>query len=476
MFRLLTTLCLLFTSTWTSTTALKAKREWTQAEIDEHLQMMEKLLKGNDFDVLGGYINHEPYAKMLDVHNRRERIRRARQLKEEEASKKTTSNLRGGRKLGGTISIGDVYDLLEEHIPCNETEVNLEDSPQWAAEKGYWEGELSLYKENGDPSDSPSWPYQYDHYKGFITSAVHGNTYKQRNIFMYPPLGHQPIEELYTNVETTKAATDAAVGWSARRKAWGAYFRARIALWRAKRKNNYLGQNACEARLEDSELNATMVIGNGTCGVNGNTKLFEAEQKPTTCSNNPELAGDIEGPYGSLSYTYTQLVGNNDNALLYQVYLTSSALNWYVFTNSPEYCPAVFIGVNVTNMMECGFTEDRLMQSQLTTLTTEKTFTGQTIQRRTRTAQGFDAFVKVGTPSYSSFYREKKVAEQGSGGDNFYNPDMALVQRMYNIDESDMGTWKSKQTGGVMDSGLVADTGILRVKSHLNQTFEAPVV
>jgi hypothetical protein len=80
------------------------------------------------------------------------------------------------------------------------------------------------------------------------------------------------------------------------------------------------------------------------CGVNGNSKLFEAEQAPQTCSNNPELAGDIEGPYGNLSYTYTQLVGQ-DNALLYQVYLTANALNYYqavILGNPGNLCTPVY--------------------------------------------------------------------------------------------------------------------------------------
>lgn len=54
---------------------------------------------------------------------------------------------------------------------------------------------------------------------------------------------------------------------------------------------------------------------------------------------------------------------------------------------------------------DCGYAEDRLMQSQLTTLTTLPDGT----PLRTRSAQGFDVFVNVGAPTYSSFYRERKV-------------------------------------------------------------------
>jgi len=102
------------------------------------------------------------------------------------------------------------------------------------------------------------------------------------------------------------------------------------------------------------------------CGTNGNMKVFEAYQSPTTCSLNEELKGDIEGPFGSLSYTYTQLVGR-DNALLYQVYIPKATF---------------------------GITEDRIIQSQLTTITkVSDSSTGETVVHRTRTAQGFDGLI-----------------------------------------------------------------------------------
>ena len=64
------------------------------------------------------------------------------------------------------------------------------------------------------------------------------------------------------------------------------------------------------------------------CRTNANMKVCEADQRATTCSTNPELKGNIEGAYGSLAYTYTELVGK-DNSLLYQVWLTKAALNYY---------------------------------------------------------------------------------------------------------------------------------------------------
>ena len=69
-------------------------------------------------------------------------------------------------------------------------------------------------------------------------------------------------------------------------------------------------------------------VGEGVCGLNGNMKVFEADQETITCSMNPALKGNIEGPYGSLSYTYTELISQN-NSLLYQVWLTKDALNFY---------------------------------------------------------------------------------------------------------------------------------------------------
>lgn len=478
MFRKLTVSLSIITGTYAAQSgSLTPKREWSQAELDNHHEMLKKLASGNVFeDVLGGYINHEPYAKMLDVHNRRERIR-ARKLQAE-----SESNLRGNRK------------LVEEE--CDPNEVVLEDSPQWAAEKGYWEGELSFYKEDGTPYTSKSWPYQYDHYKGFITSSVNGNTYKQRNIFMYPALGHQPIaDELYDNVEATKAAKYAAYAKASgktraeKREARQAYREAKKALNRELRKNLRRGQRACAARLAD-DFWATMTVGDGECGINGNTKVFQAEQSTQTCSNNPELAGDIEGPYGSLSYTYTQLVGQ-DNALLYQIYITASALNFFqgeVLGNPNGLCTQVN-----PSTWDCGYTEDRLMQSQLTTLTEVANFDGSTTQRRTRTAQGFDVFTpgKVGTPTYASFYREVKVApeeassvalatsttpappaEPEAPGGDFY-PDMSHVQHAYNIHASDMGAHKSGETGGTLDSGLEGE-GFPRVMSFLEQAFVHP--
>ena len=63
----------------------------------------------------------------------------------------------------------------ETEVPkCDPTTINLADYPQWAAEKGYWIGEYTFLQGDGTPNASPSWPYPYDSYKGFITGNIKG--------------------------------------------------------------------------------------------------------------------------------------------------------------------------------------------------------------------------------------------------------------------------------------------------------------
>lgn len=297
---------------------------------------------------------------------------------------------------------------------------------------------------------------------------------------MYPPLGQQPIQEnLYTDYDTAKAAKNAAFkwgsgkSWSEKRAILRTYIHAKIALYKEIRKNESRGREACTERAEEKEEDDTILLewGAGECGVRGNTKVFKADLKE--CTNTDSLAGDIEGAFGTMTYTYTQLVGVNNNALLYQVFLTADALNRYWFFVAKNYdgrCDGTFSEHGVPN---CGFTEDRLMQSQLTTLTTV-----DEVQHRTRSAQGFETFGAVGKPKYTSFYREKKVAFQPEEGttsasevEDFYSK-MSLVQQIYNIDDSDMGAWRSGETGGTIPSGLVGDEGIPKVRSFLEEVFQ----
>eukprot|EP00986_Skeletonema_menzelii_P008857 scaffold3858_cov153-Skeletonema_menzelii.AAC.4 len=139
------------------------------------------------------------------------------------------------------------------------------------------------------------------------------------------------------------------------------------------------------------------VIGNGTCGTNGNSLVFFADQEATTCSDNPELAGDVNGPfqsaYGTLNTT-TELVGA-ENSLLYQIFVP-------------------------------GF--ENPLQSQLTTLT--KSQGSEEFDIRTRTAQGFN--VATGEQTSASFYRERKVSKV-----DFYT-ELSNTIEEYNILDSDL--------------------------------------
>lgn len=118
--------------------------------------------------------------------------------------------------------------------------------------------------------------------------------------------------------------------------------------------------------------------------MNGNTKLFEADQSSATCDG-----GNIEGLYAGMFPTKTTLLG--DNALLYQV--------WY---------------------------NDAVVQSQLTTFT--KSPSGQ--MYRTRSAQGFDPMTQKSNSM--SYYRERKVSK-----DEFYQ-EFNNATKAYNIRMEDL--------------------------------------
>lgn len=153
-----------------------------------------------------------------------------------------------------------------------------------------------------------------------------------------------------------------------------------------------------------------LVTGNGTCGVNGNSKRFGADQSGESCD------GSIEGVFAGFFDTFTTLEGK-DNAVLYQVFL-------------PE---------------ENG---GNLVQSQLTTMTGSG--------RRTRSAQGFSASI----PTYSSFYRERRVTEE-----EFYEAlEETLIE--YNILEED--TCTRDRRGNLID-GIVG--GIDACRAHLEESF-----
>ena len=172
-----------------------------------------------------------------------------------------------------------------------------------------------------------------------------------------------------------------------------------------------------------SRLNPN-VVGDGTCGVNGNSLVFVADQSADTCSD-----GSIGGPFESFDLifdTQTELVGA-DNALLYQVF-----------------APEIPFG-------------GRLFQSQLTTLT------GANDTIRTRSAQQFDGFGGTELPVSMSFYRETKVTEE-----EFYTAFNNTIEE-YKILDSDLC---SLTLGAVPYLNYTASYE--QCIDHLNQSFEPP--
>jgi hypothetical protein len=188
---------------------------------------------------------------------------------------------------------------------CDPAKENLADYEVWKREEGYWYGEYTFLGAEGDPYISSSWNYPYDHYYGFIHIELNGNALKQRNVFIYPP---QTAEK-------------------------------------------------CEA--DDT------TEGEGICGVNGNEKIFGADQSASDCE------GNLAGPYTQGGFTLdttTRVLG--DDTVIYSVRIPESMGG----------------GIN---------------QNQLTTLP------GNGV--RVRTAQGFSFGAEQ--PSYASFYRETKITK-----------------------------------------------------------------
>ncbi len=256
---------------------------------------------------------------------------------------------------GGANEIGPAVEAFSEAIldaasgkagvpevvvnQCDLEQVNLLDFEAWQREDGYWVGEYTFLGPDGDPNESTRWPYEYAHYRGFIHLEVSGNSIRQRNIFAYPP---QPDPVKCTGAE---------------------------------------GE----------------VKGNGICGVNGNEKIFSADQSASDCHGS--LAGPFITPFGNAA-TYTQII--EPDTVIYKV----------VFDSPP------FAG--------------NLMQNQMTTLS-------EGGAGRVRAAQGFN--VVTGAPSYLSFYRERKVSEA-----EFYQ--MIEDTRVeYNILEEDECGWDGVTNG-----------------------------
>jgi len=213
----------------------------------------------------------------------------------------------------------------------------------------------------------------------YVSGNINGTAYRQRNVFLYPPQTDDRCDE--TN--------DA-------------------------------------------------VVGAGTCGLNGNSKRFEADQSGESCD------GSIAGPFGEPPQqvdTVTTLVGN-DNAVLYQI-------------NLPDYPPPP----PGSGYPDFSPLSGNLFQSQLTTLSGN-----EENRRRTRTAQGFDAFkidpASASIPIYSSFYRERRVSKE-----EFYDAlEATLVE--YDILEEDTCT---RDSGGNLVDGIVG--GINACRAHLEESF-----
>ena len=180
-------------------------------------------------------------------------------------------SLRKGAKSGGKGS--KTTKGGKSGKSCRGTD--LDEFPQWRAEVGYWIGEYTLLQGNGQYTQSPSWPYPYDAYKGFITGNIQGGAYRQRNVFFYPPQTAERCAEIQTTNDALVAA----------------------------------GQPT---------LPLVFGPGAGVCGTNGNSLVFSADQ--SGCSNDGSIAGSFPFPGGFTVDTTTQLVGA-DNALLYQVFI-----------------------------------------------------------------------------------------------------------------------------------------------------------
>lgn len=243
---------------------------------------------------------------------------------------------------------------------CNPADIDLTQFKQWEQERGYWIGTYTFLGGDGKPFNSASWNYPYGDYKGFITGEVFENAYRQRNVFLYPP-------------------QDTAV---------------------------------C-----DTISNVT--TGEGVCGINGNTKIFSADQEVTSCDEVP-YEGTIEGLYAGMFPTKTTLIGN-DNALLYQVL----------------------------------FPDGNLLQSQLTTMS-ENAETKQLY--RTRSAQGFAG--PAGLSTSCSYYRERKVTEE-----EFFD-ELESSIAAYNIASDDLCKYDN------MGNAVIPSGSIEACADHLNQSFE----
>jgi len=138
------------------------------------------------------------------------------------------------------------------------------------------------------------------------------------------------------------------------------------------------------------------VIGAGRCGVNGNEKIFAADQYASDCSGN--LGGPY--PYGMFTLdTYTTVLGKD--TVVYQV---------------------KYRAINITTpFFKFVVSAGAFNQNQITTLPGNG--------KRVRTAQSFNPDQ---TPQAASYYRETKVADL-----SIWKQKLAAMRLKYNILPSD---------------------------------------
>jgi len=268
---------------------------------------------------------------------------------------------------------------------CDPNESNLLDFKVWEREAGYWVGEYTLLGADGDfkLGDSPTkpWPYPYDNYTGFIHIDIQKNVLTQKNVFLYPP---QKAAECNTAVKPKEGKKKKRekkdkkgrgrkinipveqVQCSNDRQCHGRCWNERTGRcrqWSASALECKKGEVYCLPRVD--------VIGDGTCGANGNEKIFSAQQQAVDCDGN--LAGPY--PYGNFVVpTTTTRIG--DDTVLYQVRF-----------------PPQFGG--------------GLVQNQLTSVP------GNGLRVRTAQLFGVDSFKTLNPISTgASYYRERRVDKQ----------------------------------------------------------------
>jgi len=224
---------------------------------------------------------------------------------------------------------------VKSTIGCDPSKINLLDFEAWRREAGYWVGEYSFYGADGNPFISGSWPYPYQPYGGLIFINITGNHLKQRNVFVYPP---QDINKCSTG----------------------------------------------------------KVIGAGTCGVNGNEKIFSADQFASDCNGN--LGGPY--PYGQFTLDTNTIVFGNDT-VIYQVRFRKIDID--------------------TPYFKLHTAHGAFNQNQITSLPGNGT--------RVRTAQSFNPDQ---TPQAASYYREKRVSSL-----QVWKQKLAELRAKYNVLPSD---------------------------------------